>query len=379
MLGSVPAAVDLSGDFPKARSQGTQGSCVAWSVAFGYLSFLEHERRSWSYTEDHLFSPAFLYNQLNPGNCTGDAAGTTIEKAVRLAANQGVSSLRDMPYVETQCSARPSQQAVAAALEHKLETYSTVPLNLVEIKSHVARRTPVLVAMDVDDSLNDLRGAKADSVYLGPSQKSTGHAMVIVGYDDSKQAVRVLNSWGNDWGRNGFGWISYSAVLRNTRELYVAKLARSAPAPTPNVPVPPQQNVGPIRVSLTAPSTMKNILVGEVYYFGIAVGGTIDNATGRKYHLVVRFERDGKPITSKDTRYSDAHGYLAASTPTQQVPSASFALTGAPSIAIPQLSLKNSLDSASGETVNVDAYYDVYVDDFHLGRSAAAKITFRWN
>ncbi len=35
------------------------------------------------------------------------------------------------------------------------------------------------------------------------------HAMVIVGYDDAKQAFKVRNSWGADWGEDGYCWIGY--------------------------------------------------------------------------------------------------------------------------------------------------------------------------
>jgi C1A family cysteine protease len=34
--------------------------------------------------------------------------------------------------------------------------------------------------------------------------------MVIVGYDDSKNAWRVMNSWGASWCENGYGWIDYN-------------------------------------------------------------------------------------------------------------------------------------------------------------------------
>ena len=39
-----------------------------------------------------------------------------------------------------------------------------------------------------------------------------GHAMVIVGYDDRKQAFKLINSWSTDWGKKGFGWVSYDLL-----------------------------------------------------------------------------------------------------------------------------------------------------------------------
>ena len=36
-----------------------------------------------------------------------------------------------------------------------------------------------------------------------------GHAVLVVGYSDTKQALKIVNSWGYDWGQNGFAYISY--------------------------------------------------------------------------------------------------------------------------------------------------------------------------
>jgi C1A family cysteine protease len=51
-----------------------------------------------------------------------------------------------------------------------------------------------------------------------------GHAVVAVGYDDSKEiyntvtgkktegAIKFVNSWGKYWGYGGFGWLPYKYV-----------------------------------------------------------------------------------------------------------------------------------------------------------------------
>ena len=35
------------------------------------------------------------------------------------------------------------------------------------------------------------------------------HAVVIVGWDDAKEAWIIKNSWGTEWGYDGFGWVQY--------------------------------------------------------------------------------------------------------------------------------------------------------------------------
>ncbi|MBN1964342.1 MAG: PQQ-binding-like beta-propeller repeat protein, partial [Anaerolineae bacterium] len=47
--------------------------------------------------------------------------------------------------------------------------------------------------------------------YTGP--RTGGHAMAVVGYDDAKQAFKVRNSWGSDWGEDGYCWIGYDTFL----------------------------------------------------------------------------------------------------------------------------------------------------------------------
>jgi hypothetical protein len=42
-----------------------------------------------------------------------------------------------------------------------------------------------------------------------------GHAVSIIGYDDSSQCFIVKNSWGTDWGEKGFFRIAYSEVSDN--------------------------------------------------------------------------------------------------------------------------------------------------------------------
>ena len=50
-----------------------------------------------------------------------------------------------------------------------------------------------------------------------------GHAILIVGYDDNRQAFKFLNSYGDIWGDNGFGWISYSVFNGVVKQAFTMK------------------------------------------------------------------------------------------------------------------------------------------------------------
>ena len=55
----------------------------------------------------------------------------------------------------------------------------------------------------------DKDGTVDNKVWKPGKTAAGGHAMLFIGYDDSKQAFRVKNSWGTGWAENGYVWLSY--------------------------------------------------------------------------------------------------------------------------------------------------------------------------
>lgn len=49
-------------------------------------------------------------------------------------------------------------------------------------------------------------------IFSGPKQhKSVNHVVVLIGWDDDNQAWLIKNSWGEEWGEKGFGWVAYDS------------------------------------------------------------------------------------------------------------------------------------------------------------------------
>jgi hypothetical protein len=53
--------------------------------------------------------------------------------------------------------------------------------------------------------------AYAGGVFNQHAAGATNHVVLLVGWDDSKMAWRIKNSWGKDWGEDGFGWVAYGS------------------------------------------------------------------------------------------------------------------------------------------------------------------------
>jgi cathepsin L len=48
-------------------------------------------------------------------------------------------------------------------------------------------------------------------VFDGKKMGMINHDLLLVGWDDKKEAWLVKNSWGEKWGEKGFAWIGYGS------------------------------------------------------------------------------------------------------------------------------------------------------------------------
>ena len=81
-------------------------------------------------------------------------------------------------------------------------------VKLAQVKKTLANKKPVVIGIECSKSFFDTK-----DVWDGNTVDFRGgHALCIIGYDDAYQggAVEVMNSWGKEWGKEGFGWIKYS-------------------------------------------------------------------------------------------------------------------------------------------------------------------------
>jgi hypothetical protein len=244
----LPPEVDLSASFPTPGAQGPQASCTGWAVGYALRSYYERQRRGWDLADrHHLFSPAFLYNQLAGGDASC-RRGASISDALTLLQRRGAVSLADFPYDPARCEATPSPELMAEAQHFRVETWRRVDATqLDDVKGELHTGNPVVFGMDVSASFE---GLKADEVYDDTSAPRTfAHAMVLVGYSEERQAFRLVNSWGTNWADRGFGWISYRAFSALADRAFVVRGAgmprpeetasRVKPEPVAVPPAPP--------------------------------------------------------------------------------------------------------------------------------------------
>ncbi|UKJ07863.1 C1 family peptidase [Solitalea lacus] len=223
----LPERVTLQDFCPDRLNQGEQGSCVAWSSAYGARTILESKRTGGNPNEI-AFSPAFLYNQIKMDGCQG----SYIIKAMKSLKETGALPFNQFPYTDKDCSKMPNSSQLNAAEQYSMLGYNRLTLggddytiDLNAIRQNLAQGAPVVIGMMVGGSfMQDMMGQKvwhptnADYSMRGFG----GHAMCIVGYDDYLEggAFQIMNSWGPEWGENGFGWVRYNDFVRFAKEAY---------------------------------------------------------------------------------------------------------------------------------------------------------------
>ncbi len=204
----LPPAVLL--DMPAAGDQGKQGSCTAWATVYGVGSYYIHLATGKPYQDTGNLSPKFTYNQITKGNCSC----TSFLDNLYLLKTQGSCSLSTMPYDPQECLKQPDSIQRSIAKSYAIKGWQKVNLrDLILLKKAIADKKPVLFAISVDDGFRNITAP-----YIWKEREGSlgqPHAMIIAGYDDSKNAFRMMNSWSTAWGDKGFAWIDYSFFLKN--------------------------------------------------------------------------------------------------------------------------------------------------------------------
>jgi len=240
--GDLPESYDLSKDMPPVRSQGGQGSCVSWAVGYYIKGYHEHIESGIEYGKGNdytgVHSPAFLFNIVKI-SCSG---GSHFSDNLERLKDVGISSWEDMPYNQYDCESLPSQEAIENAKCSKIISYKWLPLSyplesiqLEDIKYYLNQNKPILIGIPIYNRFYSPERymEKIDGEYIykkyNKNEKSDGnHAIVIVGYDNHKNAFKIVNSWGTNWGNKGYLWIDYEVFKNICFVAYVTTDAKNS-------------------------------------------------------------------------------------------------------------------------------------------------------
>lgn len=76
-----------------------------------------------------------------------------------------------------------------------------------ELQNALLSHGPLVMPITSDDCFV----AYKSGIFNGNSKDTINHAVLLIGFDDEKKAWLIKNSWGEDWGEKGFGWVRYGS------------------------------------------------------------------------------------------------------------------------------------------------------------------------
>jgi C1A family cysteine protease len=211
----LPAKVDITTDVPWGTmlDQGDLGSCVVNSVAY-CIRFVRAKEKMTPYDPSRLF--IYYFGRVVENATLTEDTGLFIRDGYKSVATYSVCSERNWPYVPTKFAQKPSDYAIQAAKQHKNFQYLSVDQDLQQLKKCLADGYPISFGITVFESFMSSDVAKTGKVPMPDIKKEQeygGHAITLVGFDDSTKEFKVSNSWGDQWGDKGFFYLPYDYVM----------------------------------------------------------------------------------------------------------------------------------------------------------------------
>lgn len=254
----LPSSVDLSlsESFPSVGNQGSVGSCTAWASTYYQFGYQVASMNSWDAKNDPTkqFSPKWTYNLCNNGINKGSLYATIYS----VLANQG--AVRYSEFAPSGVATRAEYgtwyldtEGMKRALQYRISDYEHLCFADVEASTPITNSKSACLNvmksllnsgnvltfqtdfgewdyMKLSSQYNSaLNGQYVCIKHYDPDVKWSGHAMAIVGYDDNisydlnedgiiqnyeKGAFKIVNSWGERYGNDGYMWVMYDALNR---------------------------------------------------------------------------------------------------------------------------------------------------------------------
>ena len=219
----LPNQIDLREFFPKIRSQGKFGTCVPFATTVLREYYITKDTGAQGSDITYL-SPSYIYYP------TGPKDGMYFESAFQIWKQEGVppeiERLYDLNSENTTQFKEPLTLLQRKnAVPYKINSYQAIrQANMIaDIKQAVANQDPVLVGIHVYPNFDE---TPSSGIVPPVREKKSrgGHALIVVGYDETNGWFIIRNSWGTKFGDQGYAYMHYQTLLDMSNSVaYVMK------------------------------------------------------------------------------------------------------------------------------------------------------------
>lgn len=203
--------LDLRSKCPSVYDQGHLGSCTANAIGFCYHFDELKQNISSPFIPSRLF---IYYNERNTEGHTDEDSGAEIHDGVNCINTIGVCSEDSWPYDITKFTEKPTDTCYEIAKEHRTVCYRAVEQTIDQLRAAIISGFPIVFGFTVYESFESPDVAKTGNMPMPVEGEKVlgGHAVAVVGFDDTREVFIVRNSWGENWGDKGYFYMPYSFI-----------------------------------------------------------------------------------------------------------------------------------------------------------------------
>ena len=206
----LPSIVDLRSKFPACYDQGELGSCTAYALCAAF------QYDDPSFMGSRLF---VYYNERAMEGTINEDAGATLSDGISILKKFGVCSEDLWPYDISKYASIPPLNCYVEADKHHVIEATNILNNAFSMKQCLTEGLPFVVGIQIFEAFESPEVAKNGMVpmpNLFTDECLGGHAVLVCGYDENTKVWIVRNSWGTNWGDNGYFYLPYLYLLYPT-------------------------------------------------------------------------------------------------------------------------------------------------------------------
>ncbi|WP_302625988.1 C1 family peptidase [uncultured Eubacterium sp.] len=238
-------SIDLSTSeyFPEITNQGGLGACTSFAQTYYQFTYEMNRKMNRAATTESTLSPIYPYNLIanNNGN-----SGANPARLYSLLQHKGTIPWSGTEYSRNPKTWFPTKENWNKADNYRLKKYYFFGKNLGNSGNEIS--SPKDSKLNIIKSMLNMGQVVCITTYISSRKEETlgqnsphagemiitdilgqqgCHRMTIVGYDDNiwvdingdgqvqeaeKGAFKIANSWGDNWGNDGFCWFAYDAI-----------------------------------------------------------------------------------------------------------------------------------------------------------------------
>lgn len=223
----LPEAYSLRQYVPEVRSQGDYGTCTGWASTY-YAATMEYAILTGTTNREditaHAFDPYYTYLKstssddyfrCQSGLYTGYACQGVVDFGAKLFGYNELTCGGRIDFSNSEDNCIVDFKSVTRIFDKESNTDAE---NLNNIKQALYENHPVIFGMNVPQCM-DYPNEEGLLVCGESENLNGGHAVTVVAYDDDKfgGCFTIVNSWGKNYGDNGYIYIKYDDYLKYTK------------------------------------------------------------------------------------------------------------------------------------------------------------------